>query len=221
MRISRLGPIGGLALVFVLGACSADEPAPSGQGDTEPRSAIIQPGRPGESNRTLDPDTTIEEPSANDADVTFMQMMIPHHAQALEMSELAQTRARDEQVESLARRIKGAQGPEIQSMTGWLQMRGHEVGHAGHEGGHDDAGGEMLMPGMLTERQMDRLAAARGTRFDRLFLAGMIEHHRGAVEMASEEMQAGSETLALELAADIATGQLAEIRRMQDVRRSL
>ena len=77
------------------------------------------------------------------------------------------------------------------------------------------------MPGMLTEQQMDRLAAARGTRFDRLFLAGMIEHHRGAVEMASEEMQAGSETLALELAADIATGQLAEIRRMQDVRRSL
>ena len=130
MRISRLAL--SAALVFVLAGCSADEPAPSGQRDTEPRSAIIQPGRPGESNRTLDPDTTLEAPSANDADVTFMQMMVPHHAQALEMSELAQTRARDEQVDSLARRIKGAQGPEIQSMTEWLRMRGHDVGHEGH-----------------------------------------------------------------------------------------
>ena len=77
------------------------------------------------------------------------------------------------------------------------------------------------MPGMLSGAQMAALRRARGAEFDRLFLAGMIQHHQGAVRMAREEMDAGSEVLALELASDVATGQLAEVQRMRDVRRSL
>lgn len=222
MRFRNLALAG--VLVLGLGACSAEEPAPTDRGDAEAQSDILQPGRPGEGNETLDPGATVESAPTNEADVTFMQMMIPHHAQALEMTELAQTRARDEQVTALARRIKGAQGPEITAMSGWLQSRGLEVptahdDHAGHGGGAEDD--EPLMPGMLSGQQMADLADARGARFDRLFLAGMIEHHQGAIDMAAEVMQTGSDVLALELAADIATGQLAEIGRMQDVRRSL
>ncbi|QBR92493.1 DUF305 domain-containing protein [Nocardioides euryhalodurans] len=216
-----------LATLALVTGCSSDEPPR--EDDSAAQSKIIQPGRPGEGNETVDPDTTVEAAPTNDDDVMFMQMMVPHHAQALEMCELAQTRAEDPQVVAIARRIKGAQGPEISGMAAWLQARQIEVpesmadleGHGAH-GGHGEDGGEtMSMPGMLTGQQMRELAAADGAEFDRLFLAGMIQHHRGAVDMANEAMGAGSDTLALELAADIATGQLAEIGRMQDVRRSL
>ncbi|HYH33522.1 MAG TPA: DUF305 domain-containing protein, partial [Nocardioides sp.] len=87
--------------------------------------------------------------------------------------------------------------------------------------GHSGSGRPSTMPGLLTEREMERLRAARGAEFDRLFLAGMIKHHEGAIEMAGAAMEGGSDTVALELAADIATSQLAEIDRMRDVRRSL
>jgi uncharacterized protein (DUF305 family) len=221
-----------LALVTVLGlglvACSDD--APAERDDTQARSKIIQPGRPGESNRTVDPDDVVAQPGTNAADITFMQQMIPHHAQALEMSQLAQSRADDEQVVAIARRIKGAQGPEILGMTSWLQSRDLEVpesmddlpgmdmsgGHGGH-GGH----GAASMNGMLTDRQMSELAGASGAEFDRLFIAGMIQHHEGAVEMAHGEMEAGSDTVALELAADVAAGQQAEVRRMVAIRGQL
>jgi len=226
VRLPHLVLCGVLAAGLV--ACSSDESAQRGD-DEKAQSKIIQPGRPGEDNQTLDPDTVLEEPGTNQADQTFMQMMIPHHAQALEMSELAQTRARDEQVVAIARRIKGAQGPEIVAMSSWLQSRDLEVpksmddlgdmsGH-GHHGDHGESGASMA--GMLTDRQMTRLARARGREFDRLFLAGMIQHHEGAVTMARDEMEEGSDTLALELAADVAAGQQAEIRRMIDVRDQL
>lgn len=215
----RLAPLAAsVVLVLALGACSdstdpEDRPA-SGQ-DTEARSQILQPGQPGEPNQTLDPDTTLDSPEWNDADAMFMQMMVPHHVQALEMAELAATRARDESVASLARRIQGAQGPEIRSMASWLAARGLDV-PASMQEAHGDHGGVSMM-GMLTDAQMEELAAARGPEFDRLFLAGMIQHHQGAVDMAGIQLEEGSDLLALELAADIATGQLAEIRRMEDL----
>jgi uncharacterized protein (DUF305 family) len=217
-----------LALVGVLGlglvACSSDEPTE--RDDSEAQSAIIQPGRPGEDNETLGPDEVVEPPGTNETDVAFMQMMVPHHAQALEMSQLAQSRAGDEQVTAIARRIKGAQGPEIVGMSSWLESRGLEVPSTDPGGGHDHhshGGGADAMPmrGMLTSQEMTALADARGRAFDRLFLAGMIQHHQGAVAMAHEEMEAGSDTVALELAADVAAGQQAEIRRMIDIRARL
>ncbi len=237
MRLSvrPLAPLTHLALVGVLAfglvACSSEEPAERDR--AEARSKILQPGRPGEGNETLDPNTVLGEPSTNETDVAFMQMMVPHHAQALEMSELAQSRARDGQVVAISRRIKGAQGPEIVSMSSWLQSRDLEVpesmedaasmdmsrgDHSGHEGGDDSGGAAMAMHGMLSEREMTDLARARGREFDRLFIAGMIRHHEGAVAMARDEMEAGSDQLALELAADVAAGQQAEISRLVDIR---
>lgn len=218
----RLAPLA-LTAVLVLGAsaCSADSEEPSGdRGDAEAQSAILQPGEPGEANETLDPDTTLDAAPWNDADAAFMQMMVPHHAQALEMAELAPTRASDESVAALARRIQGAQGPEIRSMATWLAARELPVPGSMADMEHDDDHA-MPMAGMLTESQLAELEAARGARFDRLFLAGMIEHHQGAVDMAGAEIEEGSDQLALELAAEMSTGQLAEIRRMQDLRRGL
>jgi len=222
-----------LALVGVLGvglvSCSSDEPADRDESNAQ--SKVVQPGRPGEGNRTVDPDDVADQPGTNDADVAFMQMMVPHHAQALEMSQLAQTRARDEQVVAMARRIEGAQGPEIVGMASWLESRGLEVPEsmddamgAGSDHGSHHAHGDtdvMAMRGMLTDRQMAELAQARGAEFDRLFIAGMIQHHEGAVAMARDEMEAGSDTVALELAADVAAGQQAEIGRLAAIRRDL
>lgn len=217
----RLAPLA-LTVVLVLGAsaCSADpEPASTDRGDAEPQSRILQPGRPGEANQTLDPDTTLDAAAWNETDAAFMQMMVLHHAQALDMAELAPARAKDESVAALARRIQGAQGPEIRSMASWLAARGLAIPEGMDDMDHE--GHTMPMAGMLSDTQMAELEAARGARFDRLFLAGMIQHHQGAVDMAGTEIEEGSDQLALELAADISTGQLAEIRRMLDLRRDL
>ena len=218
MRLIPLALVG--VLVLGVGACSSDDQGASAErDDAAAQSRILQPGRPGETNQTLDPDTTLDEAPWNDADAAFMQMMVPHHAQALEMAELAPTRARDAGVLALARRVEGAQGPEIRSMASWLTARELPVPESMADLGH--GGHSMPMAGMLTEDEMAELEAARGARFDRLFLAGMTQHHQGAVDMAGDELEEGSDQLALELAADISTGQLAEIRRMQDLRRTL
>jgi uncharacterized protein (DUF305 family) len=213
-----------LAVGLALGASACtggNEAAAPTSEETEAQSKILQPGRPGEANETLSPDATVAESEWNDDDAMFVQMMIPHHAQALEMCELAQTRARDERVVSLARRIKGAQGPEILSMSSWLQARDLDVpesmedvpGHGGHSG--------MTMPGMLSDAQMKELARAEGRRFDELFLDGMIQHHQGAIDMADGALTSGTDLLANELASDISTGQAAEIDRMREIRQSL
>jgi uncharacterized protein (DUF305 family) len=210
-----------VALLVLTGCSESDGATPAGAGDDVARSQILQPGRPGEGNQTLDPETTLESAPWNDADATFMQMMVPHHAQALEMSELAETRAADASVASLARRIRGSQGPEIRSMAAWLAARELAVpeSHSGMDGMEGMEGMDMM--GMLTEEQMAELEQARGARFDQLFLAGMIQHHQGAIDMAGQELEAGSDLLALELAAEISTGQLAEIDRMEDLREQL
>lgn len=174
---------------------------------------VIQPGRPGEKAETLPPDATLPAGRHNAADVRFVQMMIPHHAQALEMGELARTRANDPQVKALAQRIADAQGAEILAMSAWLQRHGikaptaEDLQKQAHHGG--------TMPGMLSGAEMDRLAAADGRRFDALFLRFMIGHHRGAVDMAGQAMERGRDIVVGEMAADVAAGQAAEITRMQ------
>ncbi|GAA2912326.1 DUF305 domain-containing protein [Streptosporangium fragile] len=148
--------------------------------------------------------------SFNDADVTFAQMMIPHHEQAVEMAELAETRAADAEVRELAAKIKAAQDPEITTMTEWLTSWGKpatpEGGHAGHG-----------MPGMMTEDDMAKLQAARGAEFDRLFCRLMIAHHEGAIEMARTEQEQGIDPRAKELAKTIETAQQAEIEQMRAI----
>ena len=180
---------------------------------------VLQPGRPGDPAATVDPEQVPNDEAWNHSDVAFVQMMIPHHAQALEMSRLARTRAEDPQVKALARRILAAQGPEILTMAAWLQERNIDVPKAGEDPAEYDHGehGHTSMMGMLTEEQMHRLAASRGHRFDRLFLEGMIGHHRGAVDMAQAVAQDGADVRVSELSADVVAGQSAEIERMRQL----
>jgi uncharacterized protein (DUF305 family) len=152
----------------------------------------------------------------NDADVTFAQEMIPHHRQATEMADLAATRSQDAEVLDLAERISAAQGPEIETMTGWLESWGEEVPE--DMSGMDHSGMDHgSMPGMMSADQMAALEAASGPDFDRLFLEMMIEHHEGAIEMARTEQEDGSNADAVALAESIEEEQTAEVAEMRDL----
>jgi uncharacterized protein (DUF305 family) len=165
------------------------------------------------SDATGDAGAATQSPAAqsadfNDADVTFVNGMIPHHQGALEMAQLADGRAQDPRVQDLARRIEAAQDPEIQTMTNWLQdwgqARADDMGGMDHGSG-DMGGMEMDMPG---------LEAATGAEFDRMFLQMMTEHHSGAVEMAKTEIADGQNADAVALAEEISSSQTAEIEEM-------
>lgn len=215
-RAPRLPPVGALLLILVVALTGCT----SGESGSDSSGTVLAPGSPGDQASTLGPDEELPETEWNDADAAFMTMMIPHHAQALEMSELARTRAQSESVKALAQRISGAQGPEIIAMSAWLEARKLEVPAAegdAHEHEHDDA----TMPGMLSEAEMSELAEARGADFDRLFLEGMIGHHQGAVQMAEEVATEGTDVLVSEMAADVGVGQSAEIDRMRTLLQEL
>ncbi|MDQ0578429.1 DUF305 domain-containing protein [Streptomyces rishiriensis] len=148
----------------------------------------------------------------NAADTAFAQGMIPHHRQAVEMADLAPSRAKSAEVKKLAEQIKKAQGPEIKALSGWLTSWGEEVpaegamDHSAHGTG-----------GMMTAEEMDRLAKASGTAFDTAFMEMMIKHHEGAVTMAKTEKAEGSFPGAKTMADAIVTSQTAEITQMNDL----
>ena len=176
---------------------------------------IVQPGAPGEPSRTI----TAAEASDlagirfTEADVRFMQGMIPHHAQALEMTALVDARTADETMRRLAQRIELSQEDEIEMMQEWLRSRGQDV--PGVDAHH--APGWEPMPGMLTPEEMDRLAAAEGVAFDRLFLELMIKHHQGAVTMVGnllDQPGAAQDSQLFAFASDVTSDQAAEIDRM-------
>ena len=227
-RFPRHLPLAALVLAaLLLGGCSGGA---GGNGGTPDRAAkdkgdttILQPGRPGEESETVGPDDVPKAADWNHSDVAFVQMMVPHHAQALEMSELAPERASSPQVKALARRIKGAQGPEVLTMSSWLQTREIEVPRAGEDPGTYDHGehGHMEMEGMLTKKEMAQLKATSGSRFDRLFLRGMIAHHQGAVDISQTVAVDGTDLQVSEIAADVSVGQQAEVNRMRDLLRAL
>ncbi|GAW49740.1 MULTISPECIES: DUF305 domain-containing protein [unclassified Nocardioides] len=150
----------------------------------------------------------------NDADVTFAQSMIPHHEQAVEMATMAQERASSPEVKQLAEKIEAAQGPEIDTMTGWLEDWGQEVS-SDSEGGMDHSGSDMS--GMMSDADMESLGTATGAGFDQMFLEMMIEHHTGAIEMAKTEQQDGENPDAIALAEKIEADQTAEIAQMEDL----
>ncbi|MES4907012.1 MULTISPECIES: DUF305 domain-containing protein [unclassified Streptomyces] len=147
----------------------------------------------------------------NKADVSFAQGMIPHHRQAVEMADLAATRASSGTVKKLAAAIKKAQDPEIRTMSGWLKAWGEDVpeampgmDHSQHEG----------MPGMMSSKEMEELKKASGAAFDTAFLKMMVQHHKGAVEMAGTEKREGAYGPAKTMADDIIKAQNEEITEM-------
>lgn len=154
---------------------------------------------------------------SNDADATFAQQMIPHHQQAIEMAQLAQGRVSSGEVLELAENIEAAQGPEVDTLQGWLEAWGEQVpsgamdhGDMGHDS--DDA-----MSGMMDEDEMNDLMAASGADWDRMFLEMMIEHHEGAVEMAQAAVDEGENPDAVALARKIISDQQAEITQMRQL----
>jgi uncharacterized protein (DUF305 family) len=155
------------------------------------------------------------------ADVDFMSHMIGHHAQAIVMSNWAPTHGADPSVRTLAARIINAQQDEIATMQQWLQDRRRPVPDARASGmkmAMDGAEHEMLMPGMLTEAQMQQLDQARGPEFDRLFLTFMIQHHKGAVSMVKDlfgTTGAAQDELVFKFANDVNVDQSTEIARME------
>ncbi|MGW1682295.1 DUF305 domain-containing protein [Saccharopolyspora sp. NPDC002376] len=159
-----------------------------------------------------------EQAANNAADVTFAQGMIPHHQQAIEMSKLVPERSQSQQVKDLAKQIEAAQGPEIQTLTGWLRDWGVEAPSTDHGSmGHDMGGDHGGMDGMMSADEMKQLEQAKGTEFDRMFLDMMIKHHEGAVTMAQAELSGGQFPAAKQMAQQIIDSQQAEIDTMRNL----
>ena len=139
-------------------------------------------------------------------DVMFAQMMIPHHSQAVELATLAETNTTTLAILDLAARIKGAQQPEIDTMTAWLAAAGAMVnGHGSHG---------MSMPGLVSDADMAVLEKATGAEFDALFLSHMIQHHEGAIDMANDVLATTQNDDVRALANAIVAAQTAEIVEM-------
>jgi len=184
-----------------------------------PAPVLVQPGAPGQPTKTLPAETrpTLSTPTA--ADINFMQGMIMHHAQAVEMTALIDSHTQNKQLHTLGARINKSQSDEISFMKRWLMARGQPTTHTMHHmPGMDMSSDSMLMPGMLSAKQMDALRKAKGAQFDRLFLTGMIQHHQGASTMVKDLFDtagAGQDAELFNFVTDVDSGQRAEIRIMQ------
>ncbi|QUC00705.1 DUF305 domain-containing protein [Cellulosimicrobium cellulans] len=201
---SVLVPAVALVTVASLAACSTDDEPGSG---AAPSSATTG---------AEEQDGTAEGGTFNDQDVVFAQMMIPHHEQAIEMSDVILAKdGVDPEVTDLANQIKDAQGPEIEQLTTWLEEWGspmEESGAMDHE-----AMGHGSMDGMMSEEDMQALDAAQGAEAGQLFLEQMIVHHEGAVEMAQTQVDEGENADAVAMAQEIVESQQAEISTMEDL----
>lgn len=153
----------------------------------------------------------------NDADVTFLQMMYPHHAQAVEMAAMVEEHTTNQPVIDLANAIEAAQGPEMEQMSGLLTQWGKPAAEAqpGDMAGMDHGSGGMS--GMMSEDQMSELASKNGAEFDTLWLTMMIDHHNGAIEMAQIELDNGRNADTKNMARTIIGAQQAEIATMQEM----
>jgi len=185
-----------------------------------PKAVIVQPGAPGQPSKTLPPSTKGTLPPRARADVEFMQGMIMHHAQAVEMTAMIASHTENKDLRSLGARISSSQSDEIRFMKRWLAVRGEPISMAmaGMPGMNATGEAMPLMPGMLTPEQMTALRAARGAEFDRLFLTGMIQHHNGALTMVKDLFDtagAGQDATLFDFATDADNTQRAEIRIMQ------
>ncbi|MFF6880795.1 DUF305 domain-containing protein [Streptomyces sp. NPDC012474] len=212
-RASRASAVTtGLVILAVLTVGGCDS-GPDREPATADGPAVIAPGEPGEANRTLSAEEAADQRSENDspnsADVSYVRMMIEHHAQALVMTELTPKRAGSKDVKRIAERIAAGQKPEIEAMKGWLKSYGKPLKAERHE--------HAAMPGMATQAQLKKLRAADGKAFDRLFLALMATHHQGAITMATDVKGQGNNIRVEEMADEVIAQQTSEITRMRNM----
>jgi uncharacterized protein (DUF305 family) len=223
--ISVRAPRSGLMVAVAL-ACFLSLPVCAQQAESPASPVVVQPGAPGQPTRTLPPETRATLPPRSQKDVEFMQGMIMHHAQAVEMTALIESHTENKELRLLGARISQSQSDEMKFMKRWLEARGEPVKPAMPEmpgmdmPGHDMSGHHMLMPGMLSQKQMDALKKAKGAEFDHLFLTGMIQHHNGALIMVKDLFDtagAGQDAELFNFATDVDSGQRAEIKIMQNL----
>ena len=224
----------GAFLAVVALTCFLSLPVCAQQSDTVAPAVVVQPGAPGQPTRILPSSTRAALPPRSPKDVEFMQGMIMHHAQAVEMTAMMESCTQNKELRLLGARISHSQGEEIRFMERWLRARGESTsmpmppkmsgmdmpGMSMPNMGSMDMSShhQMLMPGMLTAEQMDALHKAKGAEFDRLFLTGMIQHHGGALVMVKDLYDtagAGQDAELFNFTTDVDSGQRAEIRIMQ------
>lgn len=198
-------------------------PVRAQQTNAEIPPVIVQPGAPGQPTRVLPSTTRAKLPPVSPKDVEFMQKMIMHHAQAVEMTALIESRTENKDIRLLGARISQSQSDEMRFMKRWLEARQQPVSLPMSAMPEMDMPGMDMsnhshMPGMLTPKQMDDLRKAKGAEFDQLFLKGMIQHHKGALTMVMELFDtagAGQDAELFNFATDVDNGQSAEIKIMQ------
>ena len=220
--LSKTRLVASFALIgfFALSLCAQN-------GDSKPAPVVVQPGAPGQPTRNLPSSTRPNLPPLSLKDAEFMQGMIMHHAQAVEMVALMDSRTQNKELRLLGSRISQSQSDEMKFMKRWLETRGQPTTMTMQSMGSMDgmkmpgmnhSAHSMLMPGMLSAKQMIVLRNTKGTSFDRLFLNGMIQHHTGALTMVKDLFDtagAGQDAELFNFATDVDSGQRAEIRRMQ------
>jgi uncharacterized protein (DUF305 family) len=203
-----------ITLAAVAVSCRTAAPA-TAAGASAAKPPIVQPGAPGAPSHVISAETAadLSKVEFTGADIKFMQGMIGHHQQAIEMVALVGSHSRSEDLKKLALRIDLSQEDEIKMMQHWLADRGQQVPDRNAMHMH----GAMLMPGMLTADEMRQLSEANGADFDRLFLEGMIKHHGGALTMVQELFGtpgAAQESEIFAFASDVEADQRMEIDRM-------
>jgi len=212
-----------LAASAPAGLCSGLCFAPARAQQTDPAPpVVVQPGAPGKPSKTLPSSTKGTLPPRSQADVEFMQGMIMHHSQAVEMTALIPSHTDNKDLRSLGAKISSSQSDEIRFMQRWLAARGEAISMSMPGMPDMDKSGQpmALMPGMLSPEQMEALRNAKGAEFDRLFLIGMIQHHNGALIMVKglfDTAGAGQDADIFNFATDADNTQRAEIKIMQSM----
>jgi uncharacterized protein (DUF305 family) len=217
-KLRRLGFFGALL------ACCMSLSVGAQQANSQMEPVVVQPGAPGQPTRILPNNTRAVLPPSSKKDIEFMQGMIMHHEQAVVMTALIESRTDNRDIRLIGARISQSQTDEMNFMKRWLEVRGKPVVSmmdGMSDGDMSDkyaSGGKMLMPGMLTPIQMGALMRAKGADFDRLFLKGMTQHHKGALVMVKDLFDspgAGQDAELFNFATDVDSGQRAEIRSME------
>jgi uncharacterized protein (DUF305 family) len=214
--------VSGVPLLILL-ACFLAVPV-NGQKPDPSAPVVVRPGAPGQPSRQLPASTKGVLPPQSAKNIEFMQGMIMHHAQAVEMTSLIESHTQNKDIALIGERIRKSQVDEMLFMKRWLQSQGVPASAAPSEDeksrsqSHHGAAEMMLMPGMLSPKQMEDLKKATGAEFDRLFLSGMIQHHQGALMMVNDLFAtpgAGQDAELFNFASDVDSGQRAEIKSMK------